>query len=343
MTVCASSPTLVLAPIRGITDCIYRTARAHWFPGFDRAIAPFAQIRQGRPLRPGELRQLAPENNRAMPVVPQLLTHQVDPFLRALREMSDLGYDEVNWNLGCPSPTVAGRGRGAGLLPHPERIDSILDAVLSRSTVRLSVKARLGRHDADEFALVLAVLNRYPLSEIILHPRTADQMYAGPPDIARTREALSTCRHPFVLSGGISTLEDFAALSKTLPQVGTWMLGRGALSCPVLPARIKGASGVDTKTLRETLNGFHDELLARYGEWLSGAAHVLAKMKEHWVYLSACFAEPVDVLARVRRTRNPDEFEATVQWAFGQPLAPGTSEEQVDTRRQREPKGANHA
>jgi len=314
------SPELVLAPIRGITDCIYRTAFARWFPGFDRAVAPFVQLRRGQPLRPGELRQLVPGNNRAMPVVPQLLTHQAEAFVRALHTLQDLGYDEANWNLGCPSPTVAGRGRGAGLLPHPERIDAILDAVLPQCTVRLSVKLRLGRHDPDELDAVLVVLNRYPLSEVILHPRTADQMYDGSLDIVRTREALSACRHSLVLSGGISTVEEFADLSRSLPQVSAWMIGRGALSFPELPARIKGAPGVDAETFRKTLRGFHEELLENYAEWLSGPGHLLAKMKEHWVYLSACFSAPTDVAARIRRSRHPDDFAAAVEWAFKQPL-----------------------
>ena len=318
---CGALPELVLAPIRGITDCIYRTAFARWFPGFDRAVAPFAQLRQGQPLRPGEMRQLAPENNRALPVVPQLLTHQAETFVRALQELRDLGHGEANWNLGCPSPTVAGRGRGAGLLPHPERIDAILDAVLSRCTVRLSAKVRLGRHAPDELVPVLVVLNRYPLSEVILHPRTADQMYDGLLDIDRAREALSACRHPFVLSGGISTVEEFAHLSRRMPEVGTWMIGRGALSCPVLPARIKGAPEADAETFRTALHGFHDELLERYGGWLSGPAHLLAKMKEHWVYLSACFAESEGVFTRVRRSCHPGDFAEAVEWAFDQPLA----------------------
>lgn len=322
---CSASPELVLAPIRGITDCIYRTAFARWFSGFDRAVAPFVHLRQDQPLRPGELRQVAPENNRAMPVVPQLLTHQAKTFVRALHELRNLGYDEVNWNLGCPSPTVAGRGRGAGLLPHPERIDAILDAVLSQCTVRLSAKVRLGRHDPDELASVLVVLNRYPLSEVILHPRTADQMHDGVLDIDRAREALSACRHPFVLSGGVSTLEEFAGLSRSLPEVSAWMIGRGALSCPVLPARIKGVPGADAETCRRTLRAFHDELLEGYGKWLNGPAHLLAKMKEHWVYLSACFAESGRLLTRIRRSRHPDDFAEAVEWAFEQPLAPGRS------------------
>lgn len=317
---CAASPELILAPIRGITDCIYRTARARWFPGFDRAVAPFVQLRQGHSLRPGDLHQLDPANNRAMPVIPQVLTHQAETFLGGVHELRDLGYDEVNWNLGCPSPTVAGRGRGAGLLPHPERIDAILDNVLSQCTTRLSVKLRLGRHDPDELTAVLVVLNRYPLREVILHPRTADQLYDGLPDMARARQALSLCRHPFVLSGGITTREEFVDMSRDFPDISAWMIGRGALSWPVLPARIKGAPQPEAETFRTTLRGFHGELLAGYGKRLSGPAHLLAKMKEHWVYLSACFAQAESVGTRIRRSHHPGDFTKAVEWAFEQPL-----------------------
>ena len=318
---CGALPELVLAPIRGITDCIYRTAFARQFPGFDRAIAPFVQLRQDQPFRPGEVRQLVRENNRAMPMVPQLLTHEARPFIRALRELRDLGHDEANWNLGCPSRTVAGRGRGAGLLPHPQRIDAILDAVLSQCPVRLSAKVRLGLHSPEELAPVLLVLNRYPLSEVILHPRLAGQIHDGLLDLGRTREALSTCRHRFVFSGGLSTIEAYADLSRQLPEVHAWMIGRGALSCPRLPARIKGSPEVAPEAFRRALHEFHKELLERYAERLSGPAHVLAKMKEHWAYLAVCFAEPRSVFIRIRRSRHLDAFAGAVEWAFAQPLA----------------------
>jgi len=312
-------PELILAPIRGITDCVYRTALARWFPGFDRAFSPFIQVRRGHPLRPGDLRQLAPENNRAMPVIPQLLTNHADSFVQVLGELQDFGYDDANWNLGCPSPTVAKRGRGAGLLPHPERIDAILDNVLARSTVRLSVKLRLGRHDPNELVPVLEILNRYPLSEIILHPRTADQLYEGDVDIGRAQEALSVCRHPFMLSGGISSVEEFVAFRSLLPGVSAWMIGRGALSSPALPGRIKGAPPHDATTSREVLHGFHDALFTGYREWLSGPGHLLAKMKEHWTYLSVCFARPKEVVARIGRSRDVKAFAESVAWTFEQP------------------------
>ena len=313
------SHELILAPIHGITDCVYRTAFAHWFPGFDRAVSPFVQLRQGHPLRPGELRQLAPENNLALPVVPQVLTRHAETFIAGLLALRDLGYDAADWNLGCPSPRVG--GRGAGLLPHPELIDAILEKVLSRCSMSLSVKLRLGHRSADELVPVLAVLNRYPLREVILHPRTAAQMYGGALDIPRAQAARSMCRHRFAISGGITTTEEFADLSRQIPGVDAWMVGRGALRNPVLPATIKGAAEPEDKVFRSTLRQFHDELAEGYGLWLCGPAHFLAKMTEHWTYLSVCFRTPGAIANRIRQAANPGDYNERVAWAFEQPLA----------------------
>lgn len=311
---------LVLAPIRGVTDVIYRNAFARCFGGVDRAVAPFIQLKQGHALRPAELRQVEPSANRLMPVVPQVLTHHAPTLGAALRDLQAAGHAEVNWNLGCPYPTVAGRGRGAGLLPHPDRIDAILAAAMAEAPVRVSVKMRLGRHDPDEFKAVMAVLNRYPLAAVILHARTADQMYAGTVDMQRAGEALALCRHPLVFNGDITSLASFLAARARLPGVAGWMVGRGALRDPWLPARLKGAAPVPVGTRRLRLVAFHGLLFEGYGQVLSGAAHRHDRMLAQWEYLSHGFAAPQAVLSRLRRSR-PYDYEAAVAWAFDQPLA----------------------
>ena len=324
----AVSPILILAPIRGVTDAVYRDAWARCFGGFERAVAPFIQLRQGQPLRAGELRQVAPEHNPGLRTVPQLLTQHAPTFAAALRELHEAGHPEVNWNLGCPYPMVARRGRGAGLLPHPERIDAILAQVLENSPVRLSVKLRLGYDDPDEFAAVLAVLNRYPLTEVILHPRTATQMYGGEVDLTRAARAVAACRHPFVHSGDITSLASFRADCRQLPGVAAWMIGRGALACPFLPALLQGAALPPPESRRQQWRGFHDRLSEGYGRWLSGPRHRLDKMKEQWTYLAQAFAEPQQVLARIRRSDTLAAYDRAVGWAFEQDITAGPREGQ---------------
>lgn len=312
--------TLLLAPIRGITDVVYRKAFARCFGGFDYAVAPFVQLRQGHLLRPGERLELDAENNCEMRIIPQVLTSNPAAFAVGLCELRGLGHDEVNWNLGCPYPTVAGRGRGAGLLQHPERIDGILDQVLNRSPVRLSVKLRLGYRNPDEFIPVVEVLNRYPLTEVILHARTATQMYDGAVDVDRAIIAWKSCKHPFVFNGDINTPEKFCELRKRLPGVDRWMIGRGALAYPFLPCVLKGAQLPAAEKRRNKLREFHDLLLEGYRHRLSGAAHVFDKMKEQWEYLAVSFADPDVALSRIRHNRNLENYTNAVDWVFEKPL-----------------------
>ncbi len=331
-------PILTLAPIRGITDAVYRDAFARCFGGFDRAIAPFIPLRQGQPLKPGELRQVAPELNRGLPTIPQLLTHHAPTMTAALRELHDAGHAEANWNLGCPYPMVAGRGRGSGLLPHPDRIDAILGNVLENSPVRLSVKLRLGYRNPDEFKAVLDVLNRYPLTQVILHARTAGQMYGGTVDLARAAQALAACRHPFEYNGDIIAPCGFRTLRGQLPGAASWMIGRGALACPFLPARLKldsvstSDSAIDKlkpeipplpapEERRRRLREFHGLLLDGYGRWLSGPGHLLDKMKEQWTWLALAFANPRQILSRIRHSADLAAYAASTDWIFDQPLA----------------------
>jgi tRNA-dihydrouridine synthase B len=308
---------LMLAPIRGVTDVVYRNAYAACFSGIDCALAPFFQLRQGHPLREGELRQVVLENNRAMRTIPQVLTHHAPTFSMALRELKEAGHEEVNWNLGCPYPTVAGRGRGAGLLPDATRIDAILDEVMSKTPVRLSVKMRLGYHDPDEFRAVIEVLNQYPLDKVILHPRTADQMYDGIVDVGRAREAMQLCRHPFVFNGDIASAEGFHDLRKNVPGIAAWMLGRGVLKNPFLPALITGVPLPPPDVRRQLLVKFHAMLFEGYGQWLSGPRHRLDKMMEQWEYLAHAFADPQSVYMCIRRS-HIGTYERVIEGIFEQ-------------------------
>jgi len=315
------SPRLILAPVRGITDAVYRQTFVRCFGGLDQAIAPYLQLRQGKGLRPGDLRQLAPENNRGLKTVPQILANHPATLRAALDELHRLGYDEVNWNLGCPYPMVTDRGRGAGLLPQPDRITAILEQVLNQCPVRLSVKLRLGHRDPDECLAILELLNRFPLSEVILHPRLATVTDDGPVDIERASRALALCRHPFVFNGGITTPAGFCELRNRLPGVAGWMIGRGVLTNPFLPILLKGGSLPDPVEYRRQLREFHRQLLEGYRTWLNGPAHLLAKMKEHWEYLALLFADAKVVLARIRHSHDAASYNVAAAWAFDQPLA----------------------
>ncbi len=315
-----SDRTLILAPIRGITDVVYRGAFARCFSGFDRAIAPFINLRRDMPLRPGEQKQMEKARNQDLPTVPQVHTNHARTLARGLAELAELGCTEVNWNLGCPHPMVAKRKRGAGMLPHPEFIDSILAQAMDDCPVKLSAKIRLGYRNPDEFIAVLDVLNKYPLTEVILHPRTASQIYDGVTDVDRAVIAFEHCAHPFVYNGDIRTPDDLQRVHEKLPDVTTWMVGRGSLDEPFLPSMLKGALLPSDDDQRRGRRKFHEELFQCYEEFLHGPGHLLNKMKEHWRYLIAPFAPTKKIWRKIRRSRDLDMYRDAVNFAFDQPF-----------------------
>ena len=168
------------APMEGITGYIYRNAHHRFFPGTDKYFTPFLSPNQNRALNPKEVRDVLPENNEGIYIVPQILTNQADFFLRAAKELKECyGYEEVNLNLGCPSGTVVSKGKGAGFLADPGGLDAFFDQVYAKADVKVSVKTRIGLSSPEEFYGILDIFNRYPLHELIIHPRVRSEEHTS--------------------------------------------------------------------------------------------------------------------------------------------------------------------
>lgn len=147
---------LSLAPMEGITGSSFRRVHAACFGALDRYYTPFlAPPRVGSGFGRKALKELDLERNAGLDVVPQLLTKHADEFVWAARLLADMGYREVNLNLGCPSGTVVGKGKGSGFLRDPEALDAFLGEACARSPLPVSVKTRLGVSDDAEFGRIL--------------------------------------------------------------------------------------------------------------------------------------------------------------------------------------------
>jgi len=313
MVPAARPPELILAPLKGFTDSLFRNLFAGHFGGFDRAVAPFVTACPPERFEERLLRDLLPEENRSLPVEPQILGAAPEEVLFLYRRLAELGYREVNWNLGCPFRPVMRKGRGAGLLSQPELVERFLERVMPELAGALSIKMRLGRRSPEEIFALAPILNRYPLRAVIVHPRTARQMYAGHPDLAAFERFLASCRHPVVYNGEITDAAAFEALRRRLPQTAAWMIGRGALRDPFLPARIKGRALPSPQVRREAFWSFHDELCARHAERLGGdPRRLLNLMKGFWTYFADLFAEPAEVRRRIHRSFDLDALRSVL-------------------------------
>lgn len=309
--------TLIMAPLRGVTDAVFRNAFQNHFDGVGEAVAPFVTSLKGRRIKPSHLRDLAPERNRSLSVVPQILSNDADEFITLANTLEDMGYREINWNLGCPYPMVAKKMRGSGLLPHADVIDRLLDKILTGFHGRLSIKTRLGRFYADEMDRLIPVFNRYPLFRMIVHPRTGVQMYTGTVDLNAFAICLERISHPVVYNGDIHDLAIFSRLFDRFPEVDQWMLGRGLIADPFLPEKIQTGTP-DIHRRKERFAAFHDDLLSGYHALFSGPGHVLDRMKGLWGYFSGGFEDGTRLLQRIRKARSLDRYRQRVDQAFSQ-------------------------
>ena len=232
-------PFLYLAPIRGLTDALFRETFSRHFAGYNAAVAPFISPQKKSLYEDKMLRDVLPENNTVLPVVPQLLHTDPEDFLVLAHRLADLGYTHINWNLGCPAPMVARKKRGSGLLPYPAEILDLLTEIIPLLPIELSIKTRLGYNDQAETRVLLPELNQFQLKEIIIHARLGKQLYKGTTD----PEGFAICRqlstHTLTYNGDINNLETYRMLNQRFPDITRWMLGRGALGNPFLAEEIK--------------------------------------------------------------------------------------------------------
>lgn len=304
---------LVLAPIRGITDCHFRSIFQRHFPGFDSALAPFINPQRHSSFHPGQLKDVLLQSNRSLAVVPQLLHTDPEDFLFLAHRLQELGHKEVNWNLGCPAPMVTKKHRGSGLLPFPEEIFSFLDQVIPRLPIQLSIKTRLGYENKEELLAILPRLDDYPLTEIIIHGRLGSQLYRGEIDRESFGRCLIHSKHSIVYNGDITTKEVFIELQRQFPGISKWMIGRGALANPFLAGEIKG---MEIPEQLGQLKSFHDELYSCYRELLDGPAHLLGRMKQLWVYLSEFFPPRQKTWKKIKKCRTETKYLEVVQSLF---------------------------
>ena len=309
------------AQLEGITGYVYRNAHHKFFPGTDRYYTPFVAPNYTMHFKAKEKKDVAPENNAGVPVVPQVLSNKADETLWAVEELAKRGYSEVNLNLGCPMPTVARKKKGSGLLKFTDELDAYLDGVFEGVArrpsecppVRISVKTRLGTDSTQEAEALVRIYNRYPISELIVHPRSREDMYRGVPDREAFLLVLQNSTNPIVYNGNLCCTEDVREIESVCEAagkpIGSVMIGRGFLSDPSLVRQCKGGSLITPKELGE----FHEELYRQLGETLPGSAVVLSHMKELWFYMGKLFPDGAKCLKEIRRAGSRVQYEAAVR------------------------------
>lgn len=300
-----------MAPLESVTTWIYRQAHAKIYGRLDKYFIPFLEPHEKRDFKTRELQEILPEHNENIYAVPQILTNRSEGFIKLAKALKDWGYEEVNLNLGCPSKTVVTKGKGSGFLAKPEELERFLTEIFDALSgeVKISVKTRIGKEDPEEFPALLELFNKYPMEELIIHPRVQKDGYGNVPRLELYELAEKQSVNPLCYNGDLYTREQIRNFAERFPGTERLMFGRGFLRDPGLLYN----EGKDSKNIFEKFWAFHDLVYEGYQERNMGDRNVLFKMKELWSYQVYQFSEPERLFKTFKKVQDCNEYEQMIR------------------------------
>lgn len=310
---------IYFAPLEGITGYVFRNAYAKYYGGVDKYFTPFISPHTKKLMDTREKRDILPENNQGLYIVPQVLTNKAEDLIDICKQLKeDYGYEEINLNLGCPSKTVTTKGKGSGFLEYPDQMEDFFDRFFKASDVKLSIKTRIGYWELEEAERLFHLYERFPFEEIIIHPRLGCEMYKGTPHYEVFENYLERTKHSLCYNGDINSFEDLQKLDSKWDKCDKFMLGRGLIARPnMLQAQDFSEICESTTQLTSekwaTFLAFHDEILAGYDAYMSGDRNTLFKMKELWTWWAVQFPGQEKTLKKIKKANDLREYRQLVK------------------------------
>lgn len=297
-----------LAPLEGVTSYIYRNAYHRHFHPMEKYFTPFITAHPDKRFSTREKKELSPENNQGLFVVPQILANKAEDFLKTAADIKAFGYEEVNLNLGCPSGTVVAKKKGSGFLAYQQELRAFLHEIYEKTDMKISIKTRLGKEKPEEFETLLGIYNEFPVHELIIHPRVQTDFYRNQPNWEWYAYACRESKAPLCYNGDIHDQASFNRLMEAFPDLTTLMCGRGIIANPGLIGELEGEEGLT----KDKFLSFHAELYESYQTVSSGDRNVLFKMKELWSYMGGLFPEAGKLLKKLKKAEKLRLYEEIV-------------------------------
>jgi len=310
------NPIFSLAPLQGITDYPFRNLFNKHFAGIEKYYSPFIRLQNDGSIKKTQLTDIQHNNNHKIRLIPQIMCNNPNDFIFLANILSDFGYREINWNLGCPYPMVAKRQLGSGLIPFPDKIREILDNSLPQIECEVSIKIRSGYENENEIFDVLPVLSQFPIKELIIHPRIARQMYKGNANPLIVEKCLELYSSEISYNGDIQTIESYLKLKEQFSTIHHWMIGRGLIANPFLAEEIINRKITEPALKLERFSLFHSELFDFYNEKLEGYGHVHIKMLSFWEYFASLFINSHKVYKRIKKANSLEKYNAALHEIF---------------------------
>ncbi len=305
--------TLLSSPLQGFTDFRFRNAQHKYFGGIDTYYAPYIRLNGKMVVKSSYKRDLLPENNNTLTVIPQVITNDPDEFLFVAKYVQSLGYNELNWNLGCPYPMVTKSGMGSGLICNPARIDEVLHKAHNETDILVSMKMRMGYENSEEILNSFPILDKYPLKNVAIHARIGKQLYKDGVDLDAFQKCIDVAKHQLYYNGDITSVAGFKAMQERFPSISHFMIGRGLIADPFLPQMIKDNTTEYPEDRWQRFEDFHNEIYQQYDEFLSGPTPIKMKMLGFWEYFSQSFSNPQKTYKKIKKAGNPKKYQVAVK------------------------------
>ena len=309
-------PILLSSPLQGFTDFRFRNAFHKYFGGIDTFYSPYIKLNGKLIIKGSYERDILPENNNTLEVIPQIITNDAEEFLFVAKYVQQLGDKELNWNLGCPYPMVAKCGMGSGLISNTSQIEHILKRVHNETDIIVSMKMRMGYENPTEILDVFPILEQYPIKNIAIHARIGKQLYKGGVDLDSFQKCLDTSKQKIYYNGDITSVEKFRTMQERFPSIVHWMIGRGLIADPFLPSMIKNDTTEYPKNKLEIFEAFHDTIFQEYDSYLQGPTPIRMKMLGFWEYFSESFSNPQKTYKKIKKAGNSKNYESAVKEIF---------------------------
>ena len=296
---------VLAAPLQGVTDNVWRMAQHSVFGGVDAYYAPFMRVERGE-VRRKDLRDVEPDRNAGITLIPQILACQPDHALMMVDALKQRGYSRIDVNLGCPFPPIALHRKGSGMLAYPELAEALFTALAAVDGVEYSVKMRLGWDQPGQWRDILPLMDILKPVNIAVHPRIGKQQYKGDLDIGQFEALMSASSWPIVYNGGLRTVEDIEAVVSRYPNLAAVMVGSGLAANP-------GMFAPDATP--DDYRRFHDLLVDGYTDQLNGGeAQLVRHLQDIWqTFLPGTGHK---LFKAIRKSRTLDQYQTAASAAL---------------------------
>ena len=275
---------LMAAPLQGLTEAPWRSEHFRLFgegQGDVEYFTPFIRVEKGE-VRKRDMRDYTSDLNAGMRLTPQIIFRDAEECRMLVDALAEAGATRIDMNMGCPFPPQVRKGRGAGMLAHPDMVAEVARAMEGYAdSIDFSVKMRLGVNDASESLSLVDILNSMKLRHITVHPRTATQQYKGELQLDAMEGFASRLKHPVVFNGEVSSPSDIEKLTSRYDGV---MVGRGLLRRPTIFAEYRSGGELTAEERNEAFLSLIGRTASVLEQRLCGATQLKDKMKPYWEY-----------------------------------------------------------